>query len=139
MNSKICKWTSVLMRLEMKKLVTKFSVVIFLGLAVSAYSQSQESQNTVSQDSSRGETLYQNRCQFCHGVGGDGNGPAASALNPRPRDFTDPIFWKYTNNEKIAQIIMNGHGRGMPAFTFSPEDIKTVIDYISHLKKSSGR
>ena len=139
MISKIHKWTLVVVRIEMNKFVATFSIVLFLGLAVSAYSQSKESQNTVSKDSSRGETLYLSKCQFCHGDGGNGNGPAASALNPRPRNFTDPLFWKYTNNEKIAQTIRNGHGRGMPAFTFSPEDIKAIVDYISHLIKSGGK
>jgi mono/diheme cytochrome c family protein len=123
----------------MKKLIKRFTIVIFLGIAVSAYSQSQEGQNTVSRDYSSGETLYESTCQFCHGVAGDGNGPAASALNPKPKDFTDPEFWKNTNNEKIARTIMSGHGRGMPAFRFLPEDIKAVIDYISHFKKSSGK
>lgn len=123
----------------MKKIVATFSLVILLGLAVSAHSQPQENKSTASRDAGRGETLYQNRCQFCHGVGGDGNGPAASALNPRPRDFTDPLFWKYTNSEKIAQTIRNGHGRGMPAFTFSPEDIEAVVGYISQLIKNSGK
>lgn len=121
----------------MKNLITRFTVVMFLGLAVSAYSQSQEGQNAVSRDYSSGETLYESRCQFCHGVGGDGNGPAASVLNPKPSDFTDPKFWKDASHEKITQTIMSGHGRGMPAFRFLPEDIRAVIDYISHFKKSS--
>ncbi len=122
----------------MKRLITRLSVVIFLGLAVSAYSQSQEGQSTASRDYSSGETLYGSKCQFCHGVRGDGNGPAASALNPKPNDFTDPEFWKNTNNEKILRTITNGQGM-MPAFMFSPEDLKAVVDYISHFKKSSGK
>lgn len=123
----------------MKRLITTFSVVLFFGLAMGAYSQSPEGQNTASRDYGRGGALYESRCQFCHGVGGDGNGPAGSALNPKAADFTDPDFWKDTNNEKIARTIMSGHGRGMPAFTFSPEDIKAVIDYIAHFKKSGGK
>lgn len=122
----------------MKRFVAGFSVVIFLGLAVSAYAQTREGQNPASPDNGRGEALYGSRCQFCHGAAGDGKGPAASALSPRPTDFTDPLFWKYTHQEKIARTIMSGHGRGMPAFTFSPEDIEAVIDYISQFKKSGG-
>jgi len=123
----------------MKKSITKFTFVIFLGIAVSAYSQSREGQNTASRDYSSGQHVYESTCQFCHGVAGDGKGPAASALSPRPKDFTDPQFWKETNHEKIAQTIMSGHGRGMPAFRFSPEDIKAVIDYISRFKKGGGK
>jgi len=126
-------------RLEMKKLIAWFTMVIFLGIAVSAYAQSREGQNTASRDYSSGQHVYESTCQFCHGVAGDGKGPAASALSPRPKDFTDPQFWKELNSEKIAQTIRSGHGRGMPAFRFSPEDIRAVIDYISHFKKGGGK
>lgn len=106
------------------------SIVIFLGLAVSAYSQSQDGQSAASRDYSSGKTLYGSKCQFCHGVRGDGNSPAASALNPKPNDFTNPEFWKETNNEKIVRTILKGRGM-MPAFTFPSEDVKAVIAYIS--------
>ena len=123
----------------MNKLIQGFTVVIFLCLAASANSQSQEGQNAVSRDYSSGEALYESRCQYCHGAGGDGNGPGASALNPKPNDFTDPQFWKDTNDEKIAQTIRSGHGRGMPAFRFLPEDIRAAADYVSRFKKSGGK
>lgn len=40
----------------------------------------------------RGETVYRRACEACHGANGDGNGPAARALDPRPRDFTRGTF-----------------------------------------------
>lgn len=123
----------------MKKLITIVTLVGFIAMAISAYSQSQEGKKTSSRDYRSGKNVYESTCQFCHGVAGDGNGPAAFALNPKPRDFTDPEFWKNTNKEKITQTIMSGHGRGMPAFRFSPEDIKEVTDYISHFRKSNGK
>ena len=36
----------------------------------------------------KGKLIYFKRCSFCHGLEGDGNGPAADFLDPRPRDFT---------------------------------------------------
>ncbi len=39
-----------------------------------------------------GKEVYIRRCSFCHGLLGDGNGPAADFLDPRPRDFTLGIF-----------------------------------------------
>jgi cbb3-type cytochrome c oxidase subunit II len=36
----------------------------------------------------QGATVYAVNCVSCHGVEGDGNGPAASALLPRPANFT---------------------------------------------------
>ena len=40
----------------------------------------------------RGKQVYERRCVGCHGVKGDGNGPAATFLDPRPRDFTLGAF-----------------------------------------------
>jgi mono/diheme cytochrome c family protein len=119
----------------MKKLIKNLIVILFLGLAASAYAQPQEGQR----DYASGEALYQSRCLFCHGVAGDGNGPGASVLNPRPGNFTAPDFWKGTSNEKISQTIMSGHGKGMPAFRFLPEDVKAVVDYISRFKKDGEK
>lgn len=39
-----------------------------------------------------GQQLYQVNCAVCHGVGGDGNGRAASMFRIRPRDFRSGIF-----------------------------------------------
>lgn len=39
-----------------------------------------------------GNPVYERRCIGCHGVKGDGNGPSAVFLDPRPRDFTRGIF-----------------------------------------------
>ncbi|MGH7318661.1 MAG: cbb3-type cytochrome c oxidase subunit II, partial [Candidatus Rokuibacteriota bacterium] len=35
----------------------------------------------------RGKEVYERRCVGCHGQNGDGNGPVATFLDPRPRDF----------------------------------------------------
>jgi cbb3-type cytochrome oxidase cytochrome c subunit len=40
----------------------------------------------------RGKAVYFRRCVGCHGEKGDGNGPAARFLNPKPRNFTTGIF-----------------------------------------------
>ncbi len=39
-----------------------------------------------------GREIYFGRCSFCHGLLGDGEGPAAKYLDPRPRDFTLGTF-----------------------------------------------
>lgn len=36
----------------------------------------------------RGQTVYEQKCQWCHGIKGDGTGPAANFVYPKPRDFT---------------------------------------------------
>ena len=35
----------------------------------------------------QGQENYTIYCRACHGINGDGNGPAAKGLRPSPRDF----------------------------------------------------
>ncbi len=86
----------------------------------------------------RGEKLFNDKCHICPGRRGDGNGPAAVALSPRPADFTDPKFWQNFNEAMIADTIRKGHGM-MPAFDLSPVQIKAIIDYMEHAFKKAGR
>ena len=53
-----------------------FSILIF-GVALGGAASAQTA----------GKTIYEERCTQCHGVDGRGNGAAAPALMPRPRDF----------------------------------------------------
>ncbi len=39
-----------------------------------------------------GEAQYQFRCAVCHGENGEGDGPAAEFLSPRPRDFAQGMY-----------------------------------------------
>lgn len=41
----------------------------------------------ISRDAKTGEQLYAQHCAACHGTNGDGRGPAAVFVFPRPRDF----------------------------------------------------
>jgi mono/diheme cytochrome c family protein len=83
----------------------------------------------------QGKNLYENRCQMCHGVDGKGNGPAASAFSPRPANFTDPRFWQRKEIDQfITNTVENGHGM-MPPIALKPNEIKAVIDYITHTFK----
>lgn len=39
-----------------------------------------------------GRSIYRSACAPCHGLRGDGEGPAARAIDPKPRDFTAGVF-----------------------------------------------
>lgn len=44
-----------------------------------------------------GRDVYKAACMTCHGIKGDGNGPSAKFLDPKPRNFTNGIFkWRTT-------------------------------------------
>ena len=84
----------------------------------------------------RGKALFDDKCQMCHGIKGDGKGPAAASFTPKPANFTDPRFWRENSDRKIATTIRKGHGP-MPAFDLKPEEIKAIINYMSHAFKKA--
>ena len=64
-----------------------------------------------------GERVYAERCSGCHGDDGKGDGPAAAALVPRPRNFHDTAFWRERKPEELKTIIKRGKpGTMMPGF-----------------------
>lgn len=86
-----------------------------------------------------GRLLYAEHCQHCHGVSGDGAGPTAEYLNPRPRDYRLGIF-KFTSTqtvhrarrEDLAHIIEDGiPGTYMPSFKLlTPEESTAIVEYV---------
>jgi mono/diheme cytochrome c family protein len=80
----------------------------------------------------KGKALYEEKCMICHGARGKGDGPAASALSPPPRDFSRPQFWEQKNiDQVITNQVKNGKG-DMPAFSLNDDEIKAIIDFMSH-------
>lgn len=82
----------------------------------------------------KGQDLFNDKCRLCHGKLGNGDGPAAVAFNPRPKNFTDPKFWQNFSDAMIEDTIRNGHG-SMPGFDLSPDQIKAIIFYMEHTFK----
>ena len=52
--------------------------------------------------------LFKTRCVMCHGESGKGDGPAAAALTPKPRDYTDATWQKSVTDEQIKKAITGG-------------------------------
>lgn len=86
-----------------------------------------------------GKQVFLNRCIGCHGEKGDGKGPAAKFLSPKPRDFTSGVFkFKSTPNEAlptdqdlIRTLSYGIPGTSMPSFNLLPEVSKyAVVQYI---------
>jgi cytochrome c5 len=86
-----------------------------------------------------GRKIYAEKCQFCHGIKGDGNSPAAVTFNPKPQDFNSPKFWQMNDDKKIEAVIKQGRGM-MPAFDMNADEIKAVIGYLSkRFEKSKNK
>jgi mono/diheme cytochrome c family protein len=87
--------------------------------------------------------LYRAQCANCHGISGDGAGPAATFLNPYPRDFRRGTFkFKSTagpgtppTDEDLKRILENGiPGTAMPAFRLMlPDEIEALVQYVKYL------
>ena len=50
----------------------------------------------------KGKETFTTVCTSCHGEDGKGDGPASTALNPKPRNFINKEGWK--NGRKLSQI-----------------------------------
>ena len=83
--------------------------------------------------------LFRRQCANCHGESGDGNGPAAAYLVPKPRDYRRGIF-KFSSTpygakprraDLIRTVRHGAKGTSMPAFPFLPdEDVEALVDYV---------
>ena len=51
---------------------------------------------------------YRLRCAPCHGSEGRGDGPAAAALNPKPRDFGLADWQATISDRQIETAILRG-------------------------------
>ncbi len=52
-------------------------------------------------------TFAQN-CTPCHGAQGQGNGPVAASLNPKPANFTSAAFWQGKADAELVKAIRQG-------------------------------
>lgn len=74
-----------------------------------------------------GKTQYEQQCVSCHGPGGNGDGPAAAGLNPKPRNFTQAEGWKNGRRPTaVFKTLTNGLG-SMPVFSSLPGDDRWAL------------
>lgn len=86
--------------------------------------------------------LFREHCVVCHGLAGNGAGPASVFQNPYPRDFRHGIFkWKSTTRAAkptradLRRLLDHGvPGTAMPSFAALQEDDReALIDYVIYL------
>jgi len=59
-------------------------------------------------DAAEGKTQFLNMCVACHGAEGKGDGVAAAALDPKPRDLSDAAYLSTLSNEHLYKVISEG-------------------------------
>ncbi|MCR4290949.1 MAG: c-type cytochrome [Candidatus Scalindua sp.] len=86
-----------------------------------------------------GKIIYEKRCYYCHGIKGDGNGPAAPRMDQKPRNFTRNEYkirstklGTLPTDDDLFRIISSGvEGTAMPFWSnLSKEERWQVIYYI---------
>ena len=79
-----------------------------------------------------GMQLYQEYCQVCHGVEGDGDGIMTQLMGIMPMDHTNPNETNRLNNMELVKSILDGKGRFMPAWRdiLSQSDVEALVSYI---------
>jgi DMSO reductase family type II enzyme heme b subunit len=90
-------------------------------------------------DANAGKGAYEKKCLLCHGEKGDGKGPGAELLSPRPRDFTKGLYKirttanKTPTDQDLFRIITEGMpGTSMPGWAVLPD--KERWNLVAYLK-----
>ena len=92
---------------------------------------------------SEGKILYEGKgnCTICHGVSGEGDGPAARMQRPHPpRDFSDCTVQKARKDGELFWTIAHGStGTSMPRFVpgmLTEEEAWKLVAYVRSFCKS---
>ena len=89
-----------------------------------------------------GRVLYMRHCSHCHGTSGDGNGPTAQYMTPRPRDYRHGIFKFTSTNDQskaarddLARVLKYGiPGTYMPSFLLlKDQELHAIVEYVRFL------
>ena len=123
-------------------------IVVVLALAAGCGKKSQEPQAepaastttavAATSPTEEAQTTFKTVCATCHGEGGLGNGPAAAALSPKPRNYTDKTWQASVTDDQIRQtIVMGGAAVGkspvmpaQPQLKEKPEVVAALVQII---------
>lgn len=87
----------------------------------------------LSGDRAAGKALFEETCATCHGKQGDGEGPRAYFINPRPANFQQPETKADLNRPTLFKAISEGVvGSEMPAWSkvLDQQQIANVAEYV---------
>ena len=84
-------------------------------------------------DAAAGHKFYDANCATCHGLKGDGQGPRAYFINPKPRSFIDAQARAMLNRTAIYAAVAAGkRGTEMPAWdkVLTPQQMADVSEHL---------
>lgn len=84
-------------------------------------------------DAKLGKVFYDANCATCHGLKGDGQGPRAYFINPRPVSFTSDKSRAALSRPVIYSLVAAGKlGTEMPAWrqVLTPQEMANVSEYV---------
>ncbi|MES2149400.1 MAG: c-type cytochrome [Pseudomonadota bacterium] len=80
-----------------------------------------------------GAAFYMANCATCHGTAGDGRGPRAYFINPKPRNFLHTAARAQLNRAVLYEAVSNGRlGTEMPAWSkvLTPQQVADVSEFV---------
>jgi mono/diheme cytochrome c family protein len=89
--------------------------------------------NGLKGDPKRGGAFYLANCATCHGARGDGQGPRAYFINPKPRNFVEDASRARFNRPALFAAVSEGKlGTEMPAWSkvSTPQQVADVAEYV---------
>jgi DMSO reductase family type II enzyme heme b subunit len=127
-----------------EKLIIRILIIFVIGISF-CFTAGGYTADAVA--SEKGEILYKKHCEVCHGEKGEGDGPAAHFLFPKPRVLTDGLFkvrstpsGEPPTDKDILVIIKNGMpGSAMPSLSeLSEEEYERMKCWECHGDKGKG-
>ncbi len=115
---------------KLSRILKVSAIFVFMTLVLNANSYAEG-------DAVKGKESYDQICASCHGMSGKGDGVAAAALNPKPRDLSSAEYVSTLADDYIFKVIKEGGASVdksplMPAWggVLSDDKIWNVIAYI---------
>ena len=88
----------------------------------------------------KGKASFNINCTACHGPRGAGDGPAAVALNPKPRNYATDVFKNGDKPENIFKTLAEGlKDTAMVSFAHLPEEERWGLAYYVLQLRAAGK
>lgn len=125
----------------MKPNILRIPCFLITMLLVCLYLKPTMAQDDLVVDTVKIADIYKRKCAGCHGMEGDGEGPGANIVNPKPRNFMTWMFKLKSTpvdyaplDEDIERIINDGMpGTSMPGFKdiLTEQEVKGLAKYLA--------